>query len=57
MGFFGTFLYTGGTWSAVDPASVGEVPMPALLVAVHDSDLAFVQYLPAGPGSGTAYLG
>lgn len=37
MGFFGSFRYAGGTWSAVDPASVGEVPVPALFVAAHDA--------------------
>lgn len=57
MGFFGSFLYAGGEWSVVDVDEVDEVPLPALLVAVHDSDIAFVSYLPVGPGTGTAYLG
>jgi hypothetical protein len=35
----------------------GQTATPWLSVYIHDSDIATVRYEPAGPGSGTAYLG
>ena len=57
MGFFGTYLYDSSGWTAWQ---AGKVPATAerwLYVDIHDSDIATVMYRPAGPGSGTAYLG
>jgi hypothetical protein len=70
MGFFGTYLFEGGAWrpGLVTPGHDelwqrlrGDQPPaatePWLLVDIHDSDITTVTYRPAGPGSGTAYLG
>ncbi len=64
MGFFGTYLLTGDTWSAVPelapeavPRWVPAGPDPWLYVEIHDSDLTILRYGPAGPGSGIAFLG
>lgn len=59
MGFFGAYAFDGSTWHSFDPDS-DQVPDFAgrwLSVHIHDSDFAIVRYQPAGPGSGTAYLG
>jgi hypothetical protein len=59
VGFFGAYAFDGSTWHSFDPDS-NEVPDIAgrwLSVHIHDSDFAIVRYQPAGPGSGTAYLG
>jgi hypothetical protein len=58
-GFFGRYIFDGSTWHGFDPDS-GQRPdlaTPWLSVYIHDSDIATVRYEPAGPGSGTAYLG
>jgi hypothetical protein len=51
MGYFGTFIYRGGAWleHSEEP---GE-----LVVDIHDSDIATVDYRPAPPGRGRFYLG
>jgi hypothetical protein len=58
VGFFGTYLFDGGTWIAGDlsrpPARAAK---PWLLLDIHDSDIGTVLYQPAGAGSGIAYLG
>jgi hypothetical protein len=52
MGLFGTFTYSAGDWTGADsPAE------PSLVVDVHDSDIATVDYRPIGDGTGRCYLG
>lgn len=52
MGFFGTFTYSDGAWgSAAKPGS------PALVVDIHDSDIATIDYVPHKGASGRFYLG
>ena len=59
MGFFGSYVFDGNAWHGYDPDSdqIPDVASPWLSVDIHDSDIATVRYEPAGPGSGTAYLG
>lgn len=59
MGFFGAYIFDGSTWLGFDPESSEplDVAVPWLSVDIHDSDIATIRYEPAGPGSGTAYLG
>ncbi|MBQ1028902.1 hypothetical protein KBX26_02625 [Micromonospora sp. C97] len=57
MGFFGTYLFDGGRWTAHGANEQPALPEPWLLVDIHDSDIATLTYRPAGPGSGIAYLG
>jgi len=54
MGFFGTFVYADGVWteSNESPSAV-----PSLRVDIHDSDIAQIDYRPAGTGLGRFYLG
>jgi len=52
MGLFGTFSYSGGTWTSPDA-----VTEPFLVIAVHDSDIATVDYRPAAEAAGRCYLG
>ena len=59
MGFFGGYIFNGSSWHEFDPQD-GLVPAGTaawLSVCVYDSDIAEVRYEPAGPGSGTAFLG
>jgi hypothetical protein len=51
MGLFGTFVYSDGTWRENTPT--GEY----LRIDIHDSDIATVDYRPAGIGHGRFYLG
>ena len=51
MGYFGTFIYRDGEWR--DRAD----GTPELVVDIHDSDIATVDYRPAPPGLGRFYLG
>ena len=51
MGLFGTFTFSGGEWTAAAPTE------PLLVVDVHDSDIATVEYRPAGDAAGRFYLG
>jgi hypothetical protein len=59
VGFFGAYVFDGITWHEFDPDS--DQPLktasPWLSIDIHDSDFATIRYEPAGPGSGTAYLG
>jgi hypothetical protein len=59
VGFFGGYIFDGSTWHGFDPDSDQrpDLAAPWLSVYIHDSDIASVRYEPAGPGSGTAYLG
>ena len=57
MGFTATYLYDGTRWVSHDPEEIPAVAEPWMLVSIHDSDICTVMYRPAGPGSGTAYLG
>lgn len=57
MGFFGTYLYKQQGWSIQQAGTSPEVAEPWLLLDIHDSDIATITYQPAGPGSGTAFLG
>jgi len=59
VGFFGSYVFDGNAWHGYDPDSdqIPDVASPWLSVDIHDSDIATVRYEPAGPGSGTAYLG
>ena len=52
MGFFGKFAYSAGRWSTGGPTAV-----PFLLVDVHDSDVATVDYRSADATGGRFYLG
>lgn len=56
MGFFGTFVFDGSTW-LTEPGAEKRVGEPSLLVSIHDSDIGTIVYRPAGPGTGTAFLG
>ena len=51
MGYFGTFIYRDGEWR---DHGGGE---RELVVDIHDSDIATVDYRPAPPGRGRFYLG
>ena len=53
MGFFGTFVYADGRWSE----SESPPPETFLRVAIHDSDIAQIDYQPAATGLGRFYLG
>jgi hypothetical protein len=59
LGFFGGYVFDGRTWHDFSPDSdhVPGVTAPWLSVLIYDSDIAVIRYEPAGPGSGTAYLG
>jgi hypothetical protein len=60
MGFFATYLFSGGTWTEIEPDQEPHEPAvaePWLYVDIHDSDIATVMYAPAGPASGIAFLG
>jgi hypothetical protein len=49
---FGTFAYSGGRWSRGRPTAV-----PFLLLDVHDSDVATIDYRAADASGGRFYLG
>ncbi|SDX74685.1 hypothetical protein SAMN05661080_01030 [Modestobacter sp. DSM 44400] len=51
VGYFGTFIYRDGQWQQRSGAS------PELVVDVHDSDIATIDYRPAPAGLGRFYLG
>ena len=51
VGYFGTFIYRDGEWQ--DRAG----GTSELVVDIHDSDIATVDYRPAPPGLGRFYLG
>src|SRR3954454_8874212 len=51
VGYFGTFIYRDGEWR--DRAD----GPPELVLDIHDSDIATVDYRPAPPGLGRFYLG
>jgi hypothetical protein len=51
VGYFGTFIYRDGEWQ--DHGGGGT----ELVVDIHDSDIATVDYRPAPPGRGRFYLG
>lgn len=59
MGFFGEYVFDGSAWRSFgpEPDQAPTVPAPWLCLYIYDSDIATVRYEPAGPGSGTAYLG
>ncbi len=59
VGFFGKFLFDGQAWTEVESGTRVAPPDAEfwLVVDIHDSDFAAVQYRPAGPGSGIAFLG
>jgi hypothetical protein len=57
MGFFGTYLFDGTSWTEQEPGYEPDVPEPWLLIHISDSDIAMVVYEPPSPGSGVAYLG
>ena len=52
MGYFGKLAYSDGRWSTGGPTAV-----PFLLVDVHDSDIATVDYRAADASGGRFYLG
>jgi len=52
MGLFGRFTFSAGEWTSAD--SLAE---PYLAVDVHDSDIATVDFRPAGDVAGRCYLG
>ena len=52
MGFFGKFAYSAGRWSAGGPTAV-----PFLLIDVHDSQVATVDYRFADASGGRFFLG
>jgi hypothetical protein len=51
VGYFGTFIYRDGAWRE---HGGGE---RELVLDIHDSDIATVDYRPAPPGLGRFYLG
>jgi hypothetical protein len=51
VGYFGTFIYRDGQWQ--QRSGTG----PELVVDVHDSDIATVDFRPAPAGLGRFYLG
>jgi hypothetical protein len=51
VGYFGTFIYRDGQWRERSGAGA------ELVVDVHDSDIATIDYRPAPPGRGRFYLG
>jgi hypothetical protein len=52
VGLFGKFAYSDGRWSADGPTAV-----PFLLVDIHDSDVATVDYRAADASGGRFFLG
>ena len=52
MGLFGKFAYSAGRWSTEGPTAV-----PFLLVDIHDSDIATVDYRSADASGGRFFLG
>jgi hypothetical protein len=52
MGFFGKFAYSKGQWAGENPSG-----SPSLVVDIHDSDIATVDYSPSGGATGRFYLG
>ncbi len=52
MGYFGKLSYSDGRWSAGGPTAV-----PFLLLDVHDSDIATVDYRSADASGGRFFLG
>ena len=52
MGFFGKFSYSAGRWSTEGPTAV-----PFLLIDIHDSDVATVDYRAADATGGRFFLG
>ena len=52
MGYFGQLAYSAGRWSAGRPTAV-----PFLLIDVHDSRIATVDYRAADATGGRFYLG
>jgi hypothetical protein len=51
VGYFGTFIYRDGEWREHGGSD------RELVVDIHDSDIATVDYRPAPPGLGRFYLG
>jgi hypothetical protein len=52
VGFFGKFAYSAGRWSTGAPTAV-----PFLLLDIHDSDIATVDYRAADATGGRFFLG
>lgn len=52
MGFFGKFSYDNGQWREREPGAE-----PYLVIDIHDSDIATIDYRPAKSASGRFYLG
>jgi hypothetical protein len=52
VGLFGKFAYSDGRWSTDGPTAV-----PFLLVDIHDSDVATVDYRAADAAGGRFFLG
>jgi hypothetical protein len=52
VGFFGKFAYSAGAWSTGAPTAV-----PFLLIDVHDSNIATVDYRAADASGGRFFLG
>ena len=52
MGYFGKLAYSDGRWSSGRPTAV-----PFLLIDVHDSDIATVDYRAADATGGRFFLG
>lgn len=51
MGYFGTFIYRDGAWQERGGGD------RELVLDIHDSEIATVDYRPAPPGRGRFYLG
>ena len=52
MGLFGKYAYSAGRWSTGSPTAV-----PFLLIDIHDSDIATVDYRAADASGGRFFLG
>ena len=56
MGWFGSYLYDGTSWTEIDGMPTTE-PEFGMFVYIHDSDYALVRYTPPFRGTGEAFLG
>lgn len=57
MGYFGTWLLEGGTWSSAEVPAHGDTSARWLHIEIHDSDYAAIRYSPVNGGNGVAYVG
>jgi len=56
VGWFGSYLYDGTSWTEIDGMPTEE-PEFGMFVYIHDSDYALLRYTPPFRGTGEAFLG